>query len=74
MKGKDLFEWLRTMAVQEGAVTIAPHPGPFRQYQRDFLDKLRHIPASITAPNGVNPYGAAMGKPGQWLMIWVPDE
>lgn len=74
MRGRDLFNWLRKMAVDEGAVTIAPHREPFANYQRTFLDGLRKIPATIEAPPGVNPYSVAMGKPGAWLMIWVPDE
>lgn len=74
MKSDDFFQWLREMAKQEGAVVIAPHPREFRRYERDFLDKLRHIPASITASSGINPYSAALGKPGKWLMVWVPDE
>lgn len=74
MKGRDLFDWLRVMAVQEGAVTISPYPEPFTRYQREFLEGLRRIPASITAPPGTNPYAAAMGRPGWWLMVWVPED
>jgi len=72
-KSDDFFMLLRSMAVQEGAICIAPFPREFRRYERDFLDKLRHIPASISSPDGVNPYSMALGKPGKWLMVWIPD-
>lgn len=74
MNSDDFFKWLRAMALQEGAVCIAPHQREFRRYERDFLDKLRHIPASITASPGQNPYAMAMGRAGKWLMIWIPDD
>jgi hypothetical protein len=62
------------MAVQEGAVVISPHEGPFRAKQRDFLDGIRHIPASIINPPGLNPYSAALGSPGRWIFVWVPEK
>lgn len=73
-KADDFITILRGMMTQEGAICIAPFPREFRRYERDFLDRLRHIPAQITSPPGVNPYSMAMGKPGKWLMVWVPDE
>jgi hypothetical protein len=73
-KSDEFFGMLRELARQEGAVCIAPHQREFRRYERDFLDKLRHIPASITSPNGTNPYSMALGKPGKWLMVWIPDD
>lgn len=75
MNHDEFFNWLREMARQEGAVCIAPHQREFHnRYEREFLDKLRHIPASITSSPGINPYSAALGKPGKWLMVWIPDE
>lgn len=73
MNSEDFFNWLRAMALQEGAITIAPHKEPFAHYERQFLDGLRKCPASISAPPGRDPYSMAMGKPGRWLMIWIPE-
>lgn len=70
----DFVGWLCTMAVQENAVVIAPHKQPFEPKQRQFLDGIRTVPARILAMPGQNPYSAAIGKPGQWVFIWVPDK
>lgn len=74
MKGKDLTDFFARMMLDEGATVIQPYPEPFRPYQRDFLEGLRRIPAHIAAPPGRNPYSMAMGKPGRWVIAWIPDE
>ena len=74
MKGQDLTRFLGKMMLDEGAIVIEPYPEPFRRFEHDFLEGLRRIPASISAPPGVNPYTMAMGKPGRWMMVWIPDE
>jgi hypothetical protein len=73
MRSEDFFRMLREMAIQEGAVCIAPHQSVFRRYERDYLEQLRRIPSSISAPQGQNPYAMALGHPGRWLMIWIPE-
>lgn len=70
----DFYTWLAQMAVQEGGIVIAPRPEHFRKMERDFLDKLRHVPAAIVNPPGTNPYSMALGKPGRWMMVWIPDD
>lgn len=69
----DFYRWLAEMTVQEGGVVIAPRQEFFRKYERDFLDRLRTVPSSIVNPPGTNPYSMAMGKPGRWMMVWIPD-
>lgn len=69
----DFYRWLAEMAVQEGGIVIAPRPEFFRRFERDFLDKLRTVPASIVNPPGTNPYSYALGQPGRWMMVWIPD-
>ena len=69
----DFYTWLAQMAVQEGGIVIAPRPEFFRRFERDFLDKLRTVPASIVNPPGTNPYSYALGQPGRWMMVWIPD-
>jgi hypothetical protein len=63
---------MTTLIQQEGCVTISPKAEPFRAVERSFLDGIRRVPADITAPPGVNPYGAALGRPGRWLFVWIP--
>ena len=70
----DFYRWLAQMAVQEGGVVIAPYPDYFRSQERSFLEGLRRVPASIVNPPGVNPYSMALGKPGRWMMVWIPDK
>lgn len=70
----EFFRWLAQMAVQEGGVVIAPYQERFHRDQRKFLDLIRHCPASIINPPGVNPYDAALGRPGRWMMVWIPDK
>jgi hypothetical protein len=71
--GQDFVAFAR-MLLDEGAVIIQPHPEPFRRVERDFLDGLRSIPASISAPPGVNPYSMALGRPGRWAIVWIPEK
>jgi hypothetical protein len=61
------------LSQDEGCVTISPKAEPFRRVERSFLDGIRNIPADITAPAGVNPYGAALGRPGRWMFVWIPE-
>lgn len=58
----------------EGAIVISPRPGEFSRFEDTFLDGLKRIPSVIDAPAGVDPYKFALGHPGRWLMIWVPDK
>jgi hypothetical protein len=74
MTDDSFFQMLRKLAVDEGAICIAPHQREFRRYERDFLDRMRHIPSSISNPAGTNPYSMALGMPGRWLMVWIPDK
>jgi hypothetical protein len=60
--------------IMEGAVIIAPRPGEFGRFEKSFLDGVRKIPSAIDAPPGVNPYGYAMGRPGRWIFLWVPEK
>lgn len=59
---------------QEGAIVISPRPGEFTRFEQSFLDGVRKIPAVIDQPPGVNPYTYALGKPGRWVFLWVPDK
>jgi hypothetical protein len=70
----EIFRMMTKLMGDEGCVTIAPKTEQFRPVERSFLDGIRRVPADITAPAGVNPYGAALGKPGRWLFIWIPDD
>jgi hypothetical protein len=72
-KPDEILQFFMKMIADEQCVAIRPHMDNFRPVQRDFLDGLRRIPAQITAPPGVNPFSYAMGKPGQWVMIWIPE-
>lgn len=74
MKGQDLVNFFARMMLDEGCVVIQPRPEHFRVMERDFLEGLRRIPASVTAPPGRNPYAMAMDKPGRWIMAWIPDD
>lgn len=70
----DFYKWLAQMVVQEGGVVIAPKQDHFRVLERDFLDRLRRVPSGIVAPPGTNPFSMALGKPGSWMMVWIPDD
>jgi hypothetical protein len=61
------------MITDEQCIAIRPHMDEFRRVERDFLEGLRRIPAQITAPTGRNPYAMAMGQPGQYVILWIPD-
>lgn len=62
------------MIADEECIVIEPRPEHFRKHEYDFLEGLRRIPAKVVAPPGRNPYSYALGEPGHWLMIWIPDK
>ena len=68
-----LLRWLTQMAVQDGAICIAPYPGPMAPKSRDFLEGLRRIPSAISAPPGENPYNRMLRDKGHFLIVWVPE-
>lgn len=72
-KPEEMISLVRKLMLDEGCITIAPRASEFRGYERDFLEGLRRIPAEINAPPGVNPYTMALGRPGRWLMVWIPE-
>jgi hypothetical protein len=69
----EMVRFITKLMEDEGCVTISPKQEVFRSRERDFLDGIRTIAADITAPPGVNPYGAALGRPGRWLFVWIPE-
>lgn len=69
----EMVSMLTKLMGDEGCVTISPYPSEFRAVERSFLDGIRRVPASITAPPGLNPYSAALGRPGRWLFVWIPE-
>ena len=71
---ESLIAFLTGMAVDDGAVVIAPREDTFRGRQRDFLDDLRTAPAAISAKPGVNPYTEMLNRPGRWMFIWIPSQ
>lgn len=71
---EQMIAFIMGMIREEGCIVIRPHREPFRVVERDFLDGLRRIPASISCPPGKNPYSYALGQPGQWLITWIPDK
>lgn len=73
-RAEDMLMFLRNMMLDEGTVIIQPHKEPFRPLERSFLDGIRKCPAAITAPPGVNPYSAALGRPGRWVFLWIPEK
>lgn len=72
-KPEEMISLVRKLMLDEGCVTIAPRQEVFRAHERDFLEGLRRIPAEINAPPGANPYSMALGRPGRWLMVWIPE-
>lgn len=77
MPDKVIFNFMRTLAVKEGAWVIEPRRENLdhNSYLRNLLEKLRTIPARIDGPDPKRPYRfAERGESGQWMMIWVPDE
>lgn len=70
---EQIFRFFGKMMIDEGCVVIAPKQEPFMQYERSFLEGLRKVPADIEAPAGVNPYGAALGRRGRWMVVWIPE-
>lgn len=70
---EEMIQLVKRMMLDEGCITIAPRQGNFREVERSFLEGLRRIPAEIQAPPGVNPYTYALGKPGRWLVVWIPE-
>lgn len=71
---EEMLSFLTRMMLDEGAVVISPHPEPFRRVERSFLDGIRGVPASVSAPPGTNPYGAALGRMGRWAFVWIPED
>lgn len=67
------INFLTAELVRDGGVVIAPHPDPFRPKERSFLDGIRSVPSSISAPPGTNPYIAVTRRPGRWVFIWMPE-
>lgn len=67
------MNFLISQAVGDGAIVIAPHPEPFRPKERNFLDGIRSVPSSISAPPGKNPFVEVFARPGRWMFIWVPE-
>jgi hypothetical protein len=72
-KPDEILNFFMRMVTDEQCIVIRPHMSEFRVVERDFLEGLRRIPAAISSPAGRNPYSYAMGHPGSWLMIWVPE-
>lgn len=70
----ELMRFLIATAVGEGAVVISPHAYPFQKRQRDFLDGIRNVPASIASPPGMNPFTGPLTKDGRWMFVWIPDK
>ena len=69
----EMVRFFTKLTLDEGCVVIAPKAERFRSMERSFLDGIRNVPADITAPPGTNPYAAALGRPGRWLFVWVPE-
>lgn len=67
------LNFLINHAVGDGAIVIAPHKDPFRSRQRNFLDGIRNVPASISAPPGQNPFTEILAKDGRWMFVWIPE-
>lgn len=60
---------------QEGAILISPRPGEFNRFEGSFLEGLRRVPAVLETPPGVgDPFKHALGHPGRWIMMWLPDK
>lgn len=70
---EQMLGMIRQLMLDEGCVVISPHQEPFMRVERSFLDGIRSVPASISAPPGVNPYGAALGRRGRWMFVWIPE-
>jgi hypothetical protein len=69
----EIVSLMTKLMMDEGCVTISPKAEAFRPVERSFLDGIRRVPADITAPPGTNPYSAALGRPGRWLFVWIPE-
>lgn len=72
-KPEEMINLIRKMMLDEGCITIAPKRDQFRTRERDFLEGIRRVPAEINAPPGTNPYTIALGRPGRWLFVWIPE-
>lgn len=71
-----IFNFMRTLAVREGAWVIEPARAELDNdfFLGNLLKRLRNIPARIEGPDPKRPYRfAERGETGQWMMIWVPD-
>lgn len=73
-KVDEVVGFLTHVAVGDGAIIISPHAEPFRAVEKDFVDSLRHVASSISAPPGVNPYTAVTRRAGRWLFVWIPEK
>lgn len=77
MAARDLDNYLKVIfheVISEGAIIISPRPGEFGRFERSFLDGIRRVPAVIDGPPGIDPYAYALGRPGRWLFLWIPDK
>lgn len=77
MPQRDLDAYLKVIfheIIAEGAIIISPRPGEFRRYEDTFLDGVRRIPSVIDGPPGINPYSYALGHPGRWMFLWIPEK
>ena len=70
----ELMNFLIATAVDDGAVVISPHREPFRRVEREFLDSIRHVPATISSPQGSNAFEQVLRKPGRWMFVWIPEK
>jgi hypothetical protein len=76
MAAKDFDQYMQVIMhemVAEGAVLIAPRPGEFGRFEGSFIDGLRRVPAVIDGPPGRDPFAYAMGRPGRWLFLFLPE-
>jgi hypothetical protein len=69
----EIIDLMRKLMLDEGCVVISPHQDQFLRVERSFLDGIRNVPATVSAPPGVNPYGAALGHRGRWMFVWIPE-
>lgn len=70
---REIVQFFTKLSLDEGCIIISPHEEPFRPVERSFLEGIRRVPADISAPPGVNPYSMALGYPGRWMFVWIPD-
>lgn len=75
MDNDDMAGFMARVLVREGAWVVEPSRYHNDSYIRQFLDRLRHIPARITNPPGTSQYKfAERGVKGRWFFVWVEDK